>query len=183
MGEAAEEYLETATAAKLLKWAVDCYRDRKQGPMLQRASAIFSTLTLGAFRRLVVDYEKDIPTLSAQRESGQAVEVEGLSEGTRDQLFMALRIAAIELQLEHTKPLPFVADDLFINFDDERARAGLEVLRDLSGRTQVIFLTHHAHLIPLARQVLGESVNLLELERSLAVSGGESEAPLRALSS
>ncbi len=183
MGEAAEEYLEVATAAKLLKWAVDCYRDRKQGPMLQRAGAIFATLTLGAFRKLVVDYEKDVPTLSAQRGSGQTVEVAGLSEGTRDQLFMALRIAAIELQLESTKPLPFVADDLFINFDDERAQAGLEVLRDLSGRTQVIFLTHHKHLIPLVRQVFGAGVNLVELERDLAAASGEPETPLSARSS
>lgn len=49
--------------------------------------------------------------------SGEAadtsVEVSGLSEGTRDQLFLSLRIAAIELQLKHKRPLPFIADDLF----------------------------------------------------------------------
>ena len=101
---------------------------------------------LGAFRNLVVDYEQEVPALSEKRSSGQVVEVSGLSEGTRDQLFMALRIAAIELQLESTKALPFVADDLFINFDDEHSVAGLEALRDLSKRRQVIFLTHHSHL-------------------------------------
>jgi len=171
MSEVAEQYLEVATAAKLLKWAVDRYRDRKQGPMLRRAGSIFSTLTLGAFGSLVVDYEKEIPALLAKRKDGLSVEVSGLSEGTRDQLFMALRMAAIELQLENTQPLPFVADDLFINFDDERSQAGLQALRELSRRTQVIFLTHHDHLVPLVRKVFGACVNLVELERGLALAG------------
>lgn len=47
----------------------------------------------------------------------------GLSTGTADQLYLALRIAAIEDYLERVDTLPFIADDLFINFDDERAVA------------------------------------------------------------
>ena len=168
MGEVAEQYLEIATANKLLKWAVDRYRDRKQGPMLQRASAIFSELTLGDFVKLGVDYEKDSPALYAKRGTGQVVEVSGLSEGTRDQLYLALRVAALELHLENAKALPFVADDLFINFDDERSKAGLKVLAELSMRTQVVFLTHHDHLLPFIREVLSEDVNIVELQREAA---------------
>jgi chromosome segregation protein len=59
--------------------------------------------------------------------------------------------------------LPFVADDLFINYDDGRAEAGLAALAALSERTQVIFLSHHAHLLPVARAVFGESVNVIRL--------------------
>ncbi|RQO58174.1 chromosome segregation protein SMC [Variovorax sp. KBW07] len=168
MGEVAEQYLEVATAGKLLKWAIDRYRDRKQGPMLQRASAVFFELTLGDFTKLGVDYEKDTPALYARRKGGQVVEVSGLSEGTRDQLYLALRIAALELHLENAKALPFVADDLFINFDDERAKAGLRALRELSKRTQVVFLTHHDHLLPFVREVFSESVNVIELQRESA---------------
>ncbi|MEZ4546559.1 MAG: hypothetical protein R3B51_02035 [Thermodesulfobacteriota bacterium] len=40
-----------------------------------------------------------------------------MSDGTADQLYLALRIAAIEDYLERSNALPFVADDLFINFD------------------------------------------------------------------
>ena len=50
MGEVAEQYLEVAMASKLLKWAIDRYRDKKQGPMLLRAGAVFATLTLGVCR-------------------------------------------------------------------------------------------------------------------------------------
>ncbi|HSW23325.1 MAG TPA: chromosome segregation protein SMC, partial [Burkholderiaceae bacterium] len=164
MADAAERYLHVATAAKLLRWAIDRYRDRKQGPMLARASAVFSTLTLGGFDKLLVDDESAPPKLSARRSgTGAVVGVDGLSEGTRDQLFLALRLAALELHLAQGRALPFVADDLFVNFDDARSRAGLQALKELSTRTQVIFLTHHAHLVPVAREVFGEAMNVVAL--------------------
>jgi len=39
-----------------------------------------------------------------------------MSDGTVDQLYLALRIAAIEDYIDHAQPMPFIADDLFINF-------------------------------------------------------------------
>lgn len=168
MGDVAEQYLEAATASRLLKWAIDRYRDQKQGPMLHRAGEVFSGLTLGEFVKLGVDYESNPPALVARRRNERRVEVAGLSEGTRDQLFLALRIAALELHLVHARAMPFVADDLFINFDDARSRAGLEALRALSRHTQVLFLTHHEHLLPLARDVFGECLNVVRLERAPA---------------
>jgi uncharacterized protein YhaN len=86
-----------------------------------------------------------------------------MSEGTRDQLYLALRLAALELHLEQTDALPFIADDLFVNFDNARAKAGLQALADLSQRTQVIFLSHHEHLVPMVREVLGSGVNVVTL--------------------
>ena len=74
-----------------------------------------------------------------------------------------LRIGAIEDYLERADALPFVADDLFINFDDDRAAAGFRLLAELSQKTQVLFFTHHRHLVDIARHALGASVNLFTL--------------------
>jgi uncharacterized protein YhaN len=82
------------------------------------------------------------------------VEVDGMSDGTVDQLYLALRLAAIEEYVQKSQSLPFVADDLFINFDDSRAAAGFKTLMDLSQKTQVLFFTHHEHLINVAKQAL-----------------------------
>ena len=165
MADASERYIKVTTAVTLLSWAIDRYREQKQGPMLARAGAIFSKLTLGRYSKLFVDYEKTPLSLSALRADGRHVEVSGMSEGTRDQLYLALRLAAVELHLDKSKPLPFVADDLFVNFDDERSTAGLEALRELSTKTQVLFLSHHDHLLPRVRQVFGEDVNVVALQR------------------
>jgi uncharacterized protein YhaN len=160
MADAAERFVKVETASTLLKWAIDRYRERRQGPMLSRASTIFAELTLGAFSRLVVDYDRQPMALSAVRASGEHVDIAGMSEGTRDQLFLALRLAALEEHAEKTSALPFVADDLFINFDDGRARAGLRVLANIAKRTQVIFLSHHDHLVDIVRDVFGPQVNV-----------------------
>ncbi|MPW22981.1 AAA family ATPase [Paraburkholderia sp. CNPSo 3157] len=160
MAEAAERFIKVETASTLLRWAVDRYRERRQGPMLARASAIFSELTLGAFERLSVDYDSQPLALAAVRAGGKRVEISGMSEGTRDQLYLALRLAALELHCERGSALPFVADDLFINFDDRRAKAGLRVLAGLAARMQVIFLSHHDHLVEIVNEVFGASANV-----------------------
>lgn len=76
--------------------------------------------------------------------------IDQLSEGTRDQFFLALRVAAIENHLTTAAPLPFIGDDILQTFDNDRALAALRVLADLSRHTQVIILTHHRHLLDLA---------------------------------
>jgi uncharacterized protein YhaN len=164
LGDAAERYVTVATGQRLLRWAIDRYRERKQGPLLQRASALFSQLTLGGFSRLVPDFETTPPKLTALRVNGERVGIEGLSEGTRDQLFLALRLAALEMQIASDRPLPFIADDLFVNFHDSRSRAGLAALGELAHKTQVIFLTHHEHLVEVARECVGSGINVVELE-------------------
>jgi len=163
MANALERYIKVFTAAKLLRWSIEKFRETKQGPMLARASEVFMGLTQGGFSKLVVDYESEPLKLSGQRATGEVVEIEGMSEGTRDQLYLALRLAALELHLEQTMPLPFIADDLFINYDDGRARAGLQALAKLSESTQVIFLSHHEHLVPVAQSVFGEKLNVVRL--------------------
>ena len=60
--------------------------------------------------------------------------------------------------------LPFVADDLFINFDPERSVAGFEVLGQLAERTQVLFYTHHPHLVDVARETLGTDIDVVSLD-------------------
>lgn len=163
MSDASERYVKVYTAARLLRWSIDRYREEKQGPMLARAGAIFSRLTLGSFQRLIVDYEREPMALEGQRADGKPVRIDGMSDGTRDQLYLALRLSALELHLEQAPPLPFIADDLFINYDDDRAKAGLEALAALSQQTQVVFLSHHDHLVPTVREVFGDKVNVVVL--------------------
>src|SRR5690606_38997132 len=122
---------------------------------------LFSALTLGAYAGLEID--GDVATLLARRADARLVPLGGLSDGTRDQLYLALRLAALELYLGGARPMPFIADDLFINYDDRRSLAGLKQLVEISKRTQVIFLTHHAHVVDLIRSHLAEQVQVLSL--------------------
>lgn len=83
-----------------------------------------------------------------------------MSDGTADQLYLALRLAAIYEYIEHSPPMPMIADDLLVNFDNERATAGLKVLAELARHTQVVFFTHHRHLLEIAQSTLGEDLHV-----------------------
>ena len=164
MQDAAERYVYTRTSALLLRWVIDCYRKEKQGPLLRRAGELFRVLTQDSFEKLdVVFDERETLHLTGVRPSGEVVAVRGLSTGTEDQLFLALRLAAVEDYLDRAVSLPFVADDLFINFDSERSEAGFEVLGRLAKRTQVLFYTHHPHLVEVALKVLGSGTHVVSL--------------------
>ena len=164
MRAVAEQYSRVRVAALLLQWAIDRYRREKQAPLLKRASQFFATLTGGSFSSLRVDFDdQDRAYLIGVRPAGAAVPVSGMSTGTADQLYFALRIASVTDYLDRAPPLPFIADDLFINFDDERATAGFRVLGQLGTATQVLFFTHHEHLVNIARATLGATVPIVSL--------------------
>jgi uncharacterized protein YhaN len=89
--------------------------------------------------------------------------VADLSEGTSDQLFLALRIVALEAYVRANPALPFIADDVLQTFDDDRATAALRALLALSAHVQVIVLTHHPHVQALARALPAGTVHTLVL--------------------
>jgi uncharacterized protein YhaN len=91
----------------------------------------------------------------AVRSDGVEVTPAALSTGTREQLWLAVRLAYVRQYCEAAEPLPLVLDDVLVNFDAARARATLAVLADFATRTQVLLLTCHAHLVELAREVAG----------------------------
>ncbi|HUY61743.1 MAG TPA: hypothetical protein VMW49_07690, partial [Candidatus Dormibacteraeota bacterium] len=151
----AGEYARTAIAAAVLREVIAEYGERHRGPMLDRAGALFARLTVGAFTELIPEGLGDRPILLAKRRNGELRTTAELSDGARDQLYLALRLAGIEYQLEHLpEPLPVVFDDVLVNFDDERAAAALAVLAELGRRTQVLLFTHHQGVVESAREAL-----------------------------
>ena len=164
MRDIAEQYTRVRAAALLLEWTIDRYRREKQAPLLKHAGQIFATLTCGSFSSLGLDFDdRDRAHLVGVRPDGGTVAVSGMSTGAADQLYLALRIASIADYLDRAPALPFVADDLFVNFDDERAVAGFQVLGELATMTQVLFFTHHQHLVDIAQSTLGESLRVSSL--------------------
>lgn len=156
----AEDYILKRTQAVTLKWAIERYRERHQDPLLLRAGALFSTLTTGRYASLKVDTDGPAPKLRGMRDDMRTmVDVDAMSEGTTDQLFLALRLAALEQSVAAGVALPFLADDLFVNFDDRRAEAGFRVLAEVARSTQVLFFTHHPHLVQIAKSVVGAELH------------------------
>ena len=139
----------------LLRQAIDLYRDRNQGPILTRAKGLFSELTDGAYTGLRADIDdKGEAILIAEHRTRGSLDVASLSDGTVDPLYLALRLAVVQEHNATREPLPFIADDLLLNFDNTRAQAAFRTLSKIAASSQVLFFTHHAHMVDLARAVV-----------------------------
>ena len=146
-------YADLALQEIALRKAIDAYRDRNQGPILGRAKTLFAQLTDGAYTGLRADVdERDEAILIAEHATRGSLDIDALSDGTVDPLYLALRLAVVQVHNEQNEPLPFIADDLLLGLDNTRAQATLRTLATVAKVSQVLFFTHHDHMIELARR-------------------------------
>ena len=145
-----EQYLRLQIAALMLEQRIEDYRKKNQAPVLARAGELFSKLTLGSYANLRDDLVGSKPILLGVRPNDKEVPIEGMSEGSRDQLYLSLRLATLEQHLSKGEPIPFIVDDILMGFDDNRTKVCLEVLAELAASTQVLLFTHHRRVLELA---------------------------------
>ena len=159
-----EDQLVLHVAGSMLGAAMRSVEADMGGSSLARVSQTFSAVTDGAYGLEIQD--------GPQGEELHAVEhaypqerksLDDMSEGTRDQLYLALRMVALRDHCASATALPFIADDILQTFDDVRAGATLRALGDLSNELQVIVLTHHPHLEQVAAELGEGRVHLLRL--------------------
>lgn len=154
----ARRFIRLESAITFLEGRIAAYQEASQGPLMNRSGELFEEMTEGRFIRLETGWDDSgDPYLLARSAAGTSLGLEALSEGTRDQLYLALRLAALEQHLESHEPLPLILDDLFITFDDQRSAALLKVLARFAERTQILLFTHHRHLLDVADQSLSKS--------------------------
>ena len=149
-----ERYIRIKLASKILREETERYRAENQDPVLKIACRYFMELTMGSFTGLRTDIDDHGElVLEAVRSNGSSIQVEAMSSGTRDQLYLALRLATLEWRIASSEPMPFIVDDILINFDDRRSAATIKALSSLGEKTQVILFTHHQQIVETAREL------------------------------
>jgi uncharacterized protein YhaN len=165
LSRVAEEALVLHATHALLQAALDRQAAGADQPLLARIGDVFRTITGGAHAGVRIEETRDGQTMVALEADGVTRKaLDHLSEGTSDQLYLALRIAALEDYAKTVSPLPFIADDVLQTFDDPRTTATLRALLELSNHVQVIVLTHHPHVGHLAAGLPDGAVQVLRLE-------------------
>ncbi len=159
IADAVDAYACLAFEEAMLKAAIELYRERHQGPVLPRARTLFAELTNGAYRGLAVDNDESSQSmLIAERSDGTHLDLAALSDGTLDPLYLALRLAVVQEYNDRQEPLPFIADDLLLTLDDNRAQAAFRALSQIAISGQVLFFTHNPHMLALARDAVPASL-------------------------
>lgn len=153
-----EEWAILALQRKLLNDVLDGLASSDNRPLLDHAGRMLEKLTGGRWAALRADDTGGPRTLSVIRGDGERLGTSELSEGTVDQVFLALRLAAVaELHGERIaageQALPLVLDDVLMTFDESRTTSALEVLADLAPGLQVIVFTHHDFVADAAAEL------------------------------
>ncbi|MFC3264873.1 AAA family ATPase [Camelimonas abortus] len=138
--------------------ALAAWRDSHRSSLLRQASEAFRRMSCGRWAGLTAEPGPNGEMLMAVAPDGALKATPDLSKGARFQLYLALRVAAYHEFAGERTPPPFVADDVMESFDDDRAGAALELLAEMAGKGQVIYLTHHSHLCDIARQRCPEAL-------------------------
>jgi uncharacterized protein YhaN len=119
-----------------------------QPPVLREASRWLTRLTEGRYPSITTAIDE--ARLEVHDADGTVWNPEQLSRGTREQVFLALRLALIRDLGRHDVSLPVVMDDALVNFDDARAQSAARVLVEFiaeqAADRQMLVLTCHAHV-------------------------------------
>ncbi len=126
-----------------LEMAQDALRDatqqlqRRFAPRIsKRAQELFEKMTAGRYQRITLGEDFALQASAQGEDTLRSAKTR--SDGTVDQLYLALRLAVSE---ELTPDAPLILDDAFVRFDDVRLKAAIDILKEEAQAKQVILFT------------------------------------------
>jgi uncharacterized protein YhaN len=149
LGTSVEQWAGLVITQSLMTRALARFEREHQPRLLTEVARLLSQMTDGRYTGIERKLDRT-GTLLVRNSYGQTLEPSSLSTGTREQLYLAIRIAFALQYCEESEPLPLILDDILVNFDHHRTRNTLKVLADVSDRVQIIFLTCHRHMLDMA---------------------------------
>lgn len=145
-----DTYAALTLAQQTLSEAAAQLQRRFAPRITQQAQRLFSDMTQGRYDR--VKLGEDFGLQSAAPQEDTLHDILWRSDGTIDQLYLALRLAVAK---ELTPESPLILDDALVRFDDERLLSAIEILKQMAESRQVILFTcqkREKNLLEIRRQ-------------------------------
>ncbi|GIW92225.1 MAG: hypothetical protein KatS3mg110_0266 [Pirellulaceae bacterium] len=137
-----------ALTAALLEQVRLKYENERQPDALREASEYLALITAGRYPRLWAPLGKR--TLRVDDAQGNTFSLDSLSQGTREAIFLSLRLALAAAYARHGVRLPLILDDVLVNLDRERAAGAARAIHRLAATgIQVLVFTCHEHVVAL----------------------------------
>jgi uncharacterized protein YhaN len=138
-------------ARSVLKKAVENYERERQPEVVQEAQRFFSLMTSGAYSRIYAPLD-ETPIFVETSKDNVRREIQELSRGTAEQLYLSLRFGFIREFSQRSESLPVIFDDILVNFDPERSKAACQAIKELAQNHQVIFFTCHPETVKMFQE-------------------------------
>ena len=141
--DSAHELVRLLLAKRMVSGAIEAWGTESQPKVYERASHLMGLMTAGAWVG-VASSGSDVCAIDS---FGAQFPPRLLSLGTCQQLYLALRIALLECAPEVGTAIPVLADDILVNFDDDRRAGAARALAELAESRQVIVFTCHKEVV------------------------------------
>ena len=143
--ELKKEWQVLATGSTMLDVIRESYESKRQPETLKEASGFLAKLTEGTYTRIWTKLIGE--ELLVDSDDGESISVDKLSRGTREAVYLSLRLALVRAYARRGAVMPMVLDDVLVNFDRRRIQAAAEVLCDFSKQGhQILMFTCHDHI-------------------------------------
>lgn len=134
-----------ATGTQMLEAIRESYEAKRQPETLKEASGYLKELTEGHYVRIWTRLVGE--QLLVDNEHGETLSVDKLSRGTREAVYLSLRLALVNAYARRGAVLPLVLDDVLVNFDAQRARSAAKLLVKFARNGyQILMFTCHDHM-------------------------------------
>ena len=144
LAKLAKEWAVFKTAKEILSETKRVYRDKYLTDVMDRTSIYFKKITMNAYGKIIPP-QKEKP-FQVETADHMRYQINELSQGTIDQLYVCLRLAISEIMNEE-QYLPFIIDDAFVHFDASRTKQMTEILAEIGTRQQIILFTCRPEVI------------------------------------
>jgi hypothetical protein len=137
-------------AKEILTQSANEVHSRLTPMLLQRTSSLFSRVTKGKYSKVrvidAIDQRDEFRVEVAESSAPEGwISPDEMSSGTRDQLYISLRIALGEY-LTSRNDFPLILDDPFVHFDPARLESAVSLLRELGKEHQILWFTKDQRL-------------------------------------
>jgi len=151
LGEAANRWSALTICLRFLQEARRIYEKERKQPVVRESEYFFRSITNGRYEAIVAPHGEE--TIEVVGAHGGRYELDALSRGTAEQLYLSLRFGYIREFGRRARPLPVVMDDILVNFDPQRAQASISTMLELAERNQILFFTCHPETVNLIKEV------------------------------
>jgi DNA repair exonuclease SbcCD ATPase subunit len=146
--------LQAADYAKSIMESVTQRRHSKVAPQLaELASGYLEMITDGAYKELLINQDMQISIRIPQTKALNQDPERMLSKGTVDQVYLSLRLAMVQTMTKDTEQVPMVLDDPFAHYDDSRVLSAMQLMAQVSKRSQVLLFTCREDVVRVAESV------------------------------
>jgi uncharacterized protein YhaN len=161
LSETANRWSVLTICLRFLQEARRIYEKERKQPVVRESEHFFRTITNGRYQAIVAPHgEESIEVVGA---NGSRYQLDILSRGTAEQLYLSLRFGYVQEFGRRARPLPVVMDDILVNFDPQRASASISAILELAERNQILFFTCHPETVSLIKE-LDQNIPVWRLE-------------------